>query len=502
MKKKNEIRWILLSAAIGLLAGCICLINTGKYGLGDSDYYWHSSLGKYIIESGTIPKKDIFSWLSIEKGYLETAHSWLGSVIIWLFSGAFLEPLCGAAAFIFVFVACISFLMSYLYGKPFDTLDRKFDFLNCFFSIFAGLSITLTLNPARPGTIGLLCFLAGMYLLQDAYAEPDSKKWCFLPLVSIAWANLHGGAVPILIAFNVLFLVMALVPRFSFVGIIEETGRKRWRIKRMAALLAADISAALINPYGYKLFVYFFLTNTETTKKYVSEWQPIALKNLVVLTAIAILIGVFSIDSERKRIRFSYIMPVVATFAMTVKYCRIQSYLIITAVMLAWQCAKDASGEWRPKRFNSLSAWRVSILLLICCVPMLLAGKVSMTEMINGSENDPDRLSEELIECLKKTSPERMYCDYNTGGFLIFHGFKSFIDSRADPFPDDVLEKAVMFSDINGMSSSELCDYISEYRFDALLLDKNANLNAWLEENEAWRIQYADDDYCLYSLAS
>ena len=85
-----------------LLAAAVLVLEIEYRGIGDSDFYWHIVLGKEICTTHTIPVNDTFSWLSQELGLTETAHSWLGSVIVYLFSCIFSNPIYGLLLFSFI----------------------------------------------------------------------------------------------------------------------------------------------------------------------------------------------------------------------------------------------------------------------------------------------------------------------------------------------------------------------------------------------------------------
>ena len=102
-----------------------------------------------------------------------------------------------------------------------------------------------------------------------------------LPVLSFLWANLHGGSLPILFAFIVLFILMCYLPNINTFGLVNENEQKTKKVKTYIQIFVASLLTGLINPYTYKLYYYFFLTNNEATKKYVSEWQPCELADIV-----------------------------------------------------------------------------------------------------------------------------------------------------------------------------------------------------------------------------
>lgn len=122
-------------------------------------------------------------------------------------------------------------------------------------NVLALALVTLPLDWAgRPQNIGLTLFAIGFYLLNKVYEEPDTKLRWLLPVVSVLWANLHGGALPILFAFNLLFLVLCFAPNINAFDIYNEKGDSKKRFRALFQVFLSDILAGLLNPYGIKLY--------------------------------------------------------------------------------------------------------------------------------------------------------------------------------------------------------------------------------------------------------
>ena len=496
---RKRTQWLIFAFVVGILSGAVRMAQTGIQGIGDSDYYWHITLGKYILENRSVFREDLFSWIAAERGYVETAHSWLGSVIICLFFNASSNPIYGAALFTGLTTAAISFAMARVYGSPFDKENPKCDFPNAFLSIIIGLAIVLIPVQPRPLNFGLLLFALSMILLRDGFENPESRKCGWLPAISLLWANLHGGSVPILLAFQGLFLVLSILPPFSWKGIGQTSLRTVGRIRRFVFLWIADAAAALVNPYRWRLLIYSFHTNSEATKKYVMEWYPAKLLNLAVLAALLVLLMALLLREERKPIELSYLLPVLATLFMTGKYVRIEPYLILCSLMLIWHVLHTAFGTWIPKKLNSVRVKRITALLATISAAMIFfSAAVTSDKFVNHESRAGDPLPQGLLKAIDELQPERMYTTYNDGGYLIYHGYQSFIDSRADLFPGPVLNRAIEFAAMKNFSSDELEEYTREFGFDTILLSRENSLNAWLALHPKWKAAYEDGGYALY----
>ncbi len=492
--------WIVFTLVVALLAGAIRALQTAELGIADSDYYWHVTLGKYIVENHSIFREDIFSWIAMERGYTETAHSWLASMVLYGFSRISKDPFIGGVIYNGVTMVIMTFILVWFYGRPFDRKNPKLFFLNAVFSLVVAFVPIMSVEQPRPGCIGMILFVLAMYLLHDAYENMDSKKWLFLPLISLLWANFHGGSVPMLFAFTAMFLVMSFIPKFSIAGVGQVWERTKQRVVRMIAILLSEIAAALVNPYGWKLFIYFFYTNNATTKKYIAEWRHAALLLPGVIFALAVIVLVLWFRKKNETIDISYVLPLGATLFMTGVYIRIEMYLIVCTIIFASYAVRINCWGYEPKRFNTMTSPQLTPMLAVVAVLFMVVTGVLANLPNENRLKDP--VTPELCEFLDETQPRRMYTTYNHGGYLIFHGYKSFIDSRADLFPGEMLDAAIRFDDAKEFTSDELEAYISEFDFDAIMLSPTNEVNVWFQLHPDWTEAYADDDFVIYMQTS
>lgn len=196
--KKEEI----VNALLIIASAMVLLILRCQSRLGDSDFYWHITLGKDILTNCKIPVADSYSWLSPEYGLVETAHSWLSSVSLYLstipFGG---EDYYGVVLFAVVTYTIFQAIVYCLFIRRIKSAIHRN--AATVIAIFAGF---LLYSNARPQNIGYILFVISMYLLIELYENGNIKHLVLMPLVSVCWANFHGGSVPMLFAFNAMFL--------------------------------------------------------------------------------------------------------------------------------------------------------------------------------------------------------------------------------------------------------------------------------------------------------
>ena len=105
-----------------------------------------------------------------------------------------------------------------------------------------------------------------------------------------------------------------------------------------------------------------------------------------------------------------------------------------------------------------------------------------------------------FVEELKALDAKRLYTSYNDGGFVIYHGMQSFVDSRADLFPADAIDASVQMGLAANTSERALQDNIEKYNFDAILLNRSESKTCieMMDLLPDWQRAIENDYYIVY----
>ena len=182
-----------------LILGIVCFIST-KSGI-DPDYYFHIKAGRYMLNNKVILTHDIFSWVQGISNTYWMSHEWLFEVII-----AFLEVF-PYSTFIFSFVLIgILYLVLYFINK--DKWDKNIIFSMIWFVLSVAFIIPYVLP--RPQLFDFIFLALTLYLLYSLKEDEKSNKVYFIPVISLLWANLHGGSSNIPYILTLLFIIGGL----------------------------------------------------------------------------------------------------------------------------------------------------------------------------------------------------------------------------------------------------------------------------------------------------
>jgi hypothetical protein len=84
---------------------------------------------------------------------------------------------------------------------------------------------------------------------------------------------------------------------------------------------------------------------------------------------------------------------------------------------------------------------------------------------------------------------KRMYNSYNWGGYLLWRGYRVFIDGRADVYLDDFMNEYVLAYQLRGDWRRPL----DRYEVDYILIESDASLGTLLETSAEWTRVYRDE---------
>lgn len=118
---------------------------------------------------------------------------------------------------------------------------------------------------------------------------------------------------------------------------------------------------------------------------------------------------------------------------------------------------------------------------------ILAAGLAAVTDIEPARRVTPAA----AVAALQEAGAERVFNDYNLGGYLVWAGVPTFIDGRTELFdPDFVLahHRAVTLADLD-----QLLRFLDEYEIDATLLVPGSPAVAFLDRQPDWERLHADD---------
>jgi len=225
--------------------------------LADADLYGHVRFGQDIMRTGVIVQSDVYSYRTAGLPWIN--HEWLAEVIF----AAVYDLGGGTGLVVLKTVFCLL-----LFGLGYLNLHRLglSRLGSSVVMLLAFLPPVIWGLPVRPQLFTYLLLL--LELLAVAEAERGKVAWLWaLPLLFVAWVNLHGGVVA---GLALLFLWGGLRLALAVCGYRCPGGARS--AGTIAAVLILSGLALFVNPYGVDLLI--FLRHAALAKRpEITEWQ-------------------------------------------------------------------------------------------------------------------------------------------------------------------------------------------------------------------------------------
>lgn len=460
--KKNKIIFIFFLVSLAIFSLSFFRI--------DPDYLWHIKAGEYMLKNGLL-RQDVFSWSVVGEYWM--SHEWLFEVIIYGLKKIFGD----LHLFIYCFSGSLILLLSIYFGNKKDITK------NLMFSVlwFACFLLVAFFMQGRPQVISNILLSISFYFLYDLYKNENSKKIYFLPLISILWANVHGGSSNLPYLLCLIFLIAGSF-KFKYTKIEAKRLSKKQVIKYLSVMLLCMI-AVCINIHGIKMFIYPYENMLDTTMlTNIAEWRSTTLSELTHYIYFAFLVFIlFIFIFSKKRINFVDFVIFAFVAYLGLKSIRFWFYTYIIMSYIVF--------DYVSKREEDKGSYEGIFILSSMFIVLFILGNHSILKpkyefLLN--KND--------IEVIENNKPIRLFNLYNFGGDLVYHNIPVFIDGRADLYGKYNFLDYLNISD----TKSNYKDLIESYDFDYLLVLKDYPINEYLENNELYELIYTRDDICYY----
>ena len=463
------------------------LLFTSKVNLlRDADTGWHIRIGDFILENLSIPRFDIFSyvtpplpWITIE---------WLPELFMALIHRVL--GLTGVAIF-------FAFLISLLYYLLFRIIRQYKG--NIIFDSLIVLIVMITSMfhwLARPFILSLLLFLVS-YNILERFQSNGKNYLYFLPLIMLLWTNLHG-------AFITGFILIGIYLTCNILIFLFSRDAKRVEYKKKTKILGLTIIlcllASLINPFGYNIFLYTFKTlSNQYIMNHIKEFLPLNFQNpsmgpfkyllLIVMTMMAL---------AGKQLRFHELLLILLFTTMSIYAMRnVFFFAIVVAPILSrhsnliFSQLEGRFVNFLKKRSENIARVDASAGGYIWVFPLILMAAIVLSYRLEIGF-DEKKKPVAAVEFLKKEFIKgNMFNNDEFGDYIIYSAYpkyKVFIHDKMDWRAEERLKeylKVIKFEE--GWE-----DIIKKYEINWIIFDTDSMLSRFLKERKDWYLIYTD----------
>jgi hypothetical protein len=442
----------------------------------DSDYWWHIRTGQYIVETGTVPRSDFFSYTV--SGQTWVTHEWLTEVGMY-----FVQEHLGYVGNVLLFGALSAPAALAVYatcrlrglGEPTAALLMSW-------------AATMTLASAGVRAQTWTMFLLAVFaLILTQYKQGQTRMIWLLPLLVGIWANLHAGYLigPVLVGLTVVGEAVARVLH-----------RPSAPLRPLLLVLLLSIAAPLFSPHGFEALLYPFsyLGNDNSMMRYIAEWQSPNFHLPYFLIFAASLLAAIALGLGRRPLGPSELLWGLALALMglqSVRHIALFGIVVVPLIGARLQAEVPTLGRslanWeRPRLLIVL--WPVmAIVALSLVLPAQAAGNLQL-----GPEPSTATYPVGAVDYLRTHDvPGNLFNSYAWGGYLIDQLYPDrpvFIDGRTDVYANFVQR----YEQVTLLQPGWR-DILAQYDVRLVLVEKDSALAVVLADDPGWQEAYTGD---------
>ncbi|MBK9942268.1 MAG: hypothetical protein IPP13_11675 [Kouleothrix sp.] len=452
-----------------LLLAALVLVFVAAAIMGvQSDTWWQLRAGEMIVRTGRIPITDPFS-STVPGGYWPN-HEWLAELLF--YAGYSL----GGLPLLYLVCAALTTVAWYGMAQLGEGPWRARAL-----ALLAGLPSQSVIWSVRPHMISLALTAATLVLL------PRRRLHWLYPPLFLLWANAHAG-----VAFGGVILVVACL-----VALVHDLPQWRaqpwhaWPSTRLALATLLSALATLINPLGLGLWRYVLASFGDTTRTYMSEWQPPSLDLpasypffvLVGLCAVALLAAWRSWYGPR-----DWTLIVLALLFGLLGFRSIRHTAVFGLVAVPLLTRPFRGGAPMPAGQVRQGALNAALLLLLAGGGTLLIGR-------QWASTAAPALSGQVVAAVRRCEGV-LYNTYDAGGPLIWLVPERpvFVDNRQDPYP-----AALLFAAVIAEQRGEYRELFAAYQVRCALAPLGGPLDTALRRS-GWRMVGGDERFAVLAL--
>jgi hypothetical protein len=475
----SRFRALLDGLTFDRLSGALLFVALGTAACfmpAQSDTWWHLRTGEEIWRTGSVQLRDSFSH-TVNGGYWPN-HEWLSQVVFFGLYRAGGLPLFTAAAALLV-SATWWMVWSLTEGHPTRRL----------------VLVSLAVIPSAMAW-SLRPQLFTLFLVALMTSLVVRRRYGYLPLLFLMWANLHGAVV----------LGIALL-----VGSIAAAALHERRLPRgLLVSSALCLVATVMTPLKLSLWSEIPASLSRLRQYQVLEWRTpsfgdVALLPFWLMSAALTVLTVAALVGRRRGSR---------TGPSSDPAREGRGVTIVISALILLPFALTSSRNVPP--FLLLAAPAIAVLIeshfasralrmhkherpvLNLCV-LAVAVIASVTTVGNAWAAQNPRLQWQPLPAQAiaaiRGCPERLYNNYDDGGYLIWFvpERKVFLDSRQDPYPASLIQNHIQ-AELSGNYQA----LFSRYQIECALTKTGTPLANRLL-SDGWHTRYADMTWQVFS---
>ncbi|MFN2419277.1 MAG: hypothetical protein ABR593_10195, partial [Candidatus Limnocylindria bacterium] len=462
----------------------------------DGDVYWHIRAGLEILETGRVPTQD--AWSIVGEGMRWLSQDWLSNVVMAL---GWRAGELGPSILSITWALLVVLALAILWWAYRLRAEGGAGWLGRITWLAAGLVVAGPVVGVRVQVVDLT-LAATVVLFCWGYLASRSRGWLVpLPLIALAWANLHAG-------WPLMFLIGGAI-------LVGEASDRILRRRPLASVLrwpdlmwlggalALSAAAVAVNPNGLALYLYPLETSAiGAHRDFVAEWRPPDPTSIVgrLFIGFVIVVVLPALWAGRRTMRaadalliigFTAMMALGARFLLLAPIVAVAAGLALDPALSRTALGRAFSG---PLARLATPRGRTRTIVNAFLVTLVLVAGVGITwtRISPGAQRNlvAQHMPVGAVDWIVANDPgTRPLNQYSWGGYLGLRRPETpvFIDGRSDIYGDAPIREYAEAVTLE----SDPADLLERHAIDYVLFPVAQPLATWLDEN-GWQRAYDD----------
>jgi hypothetical protein len=319
---------------------------------GDPDLWGHVRFGQDMLALGSVRLPDTYSFTA-DRTWIN--HEWLAELLMAVAFDWF-----GAAGLNLLRIATIAGALILVWFACRDIGERR----RVMLVAVCALGIFMRAHPIRPQIFSLLMFAGLLTVLKRSDDQRSLRPLVWVPVLMMAWVNLHGGWI-VGLGF------------FAMWGAARAITNHEHRIP-LACALGVTLAATLINPFGPGMW-HFLAETVRLERPMIGDWQPLTSLPAPVWMSWLAGVGIIAI-AARSSTRDQWVRVAMAASVgiLAIRVSRLDAFFALASVFVAAAVLPKSEPAPMPSRQASGSP-ALAMLLALCLLPFgyVMSGRIA-----------------------------------------------------------------------------------------------------------------------------
>ncbi len=454
----------------GLIVLAVMLL--GDRLLLDPDTYWQIAIGQWMIDHRAVPWTDPFSFTMRGQPWIST--QWLAQVILSQVYAWF--GWAGPVA-----LSALAIALTYLLLARF--LVRRLGDVPVLLMLPLSFVIALPHLYARPHVLALPVMVAWVAALLSAAERRDAPPLGFVLLIAL-WANLHGSFV----------FGLVLIGPMALDAVLSADAKSRARLlSRWFVFGLVALAASCLTPYGWhSLLAARAILNLGEALKLIREWAPADFGSLGPIEAGTLLVIALALFKGMKLPLMRAVLFAGLLYMMLAHVRNAELFALLGPMVVAAPLAAQFGGRKSEAHLTFPRPYSIAVSGTVVLMAVMIVGAVAFGRYRPAENVTPAA----AVAILKDRHAQRVFNDYNFGGYMIAQGLAPYIDGRTELYGEKFMVEHDAARRL--LRPSEFFELLEKYRIDATLLHRKSPAAQILDQVDGWRKVFIDDQVAVH----